>query len=436
MAWKQLLRIVGKEVREGFRDKNTVIYLIIVPLFLYPTLFFFMIQIQTFLQGRQERRTAGVLYHDSGFGAGLDSLLFAGESMSRRTENTWPGALEGSEPELAARLVLRSENGPDAIVEVSPRSSDAVRDGFGTGVPLEFLPLEIKLYYQSQDDLSKEAERRARAVVDDFEKKRQRAAMAAVGLGDEAYDVIEVESVSTASTQDLGRFVLSLLLPMILIIMTGTGTFYAAIDVVVGERERRTIETTVLLPVPRSRVLLGKYLFVVLGGLTAAGLNLLSMTLSAGHLLVQLSPEFARQIALPVSSVLYTLGLATVLAGFFGAVMMVLAVPARTYKEGQSYLTPFYLLIIFPAMASILPGVELSLPLSFVPVVNTTLVFKSLIAGKSVGIAGLTTVLSTGLACALALGLAVRVARREEVYLEGQLSLRDLVMGRGGIGGT
>jgi sodium transport system permease protein len=54
---------------------------------------------------------------------------------------------------------------------------------------------------------------------------------------------------------------------------------------------------------------------------------------------------------------------------------------ARSYREAQSYLTPLLMLVIFPAMVSLIPGFEFKPIHSFIPVLNTSLVLKDVLLG-------------------------------------------------------
>jgi sodium transport system permease protein len=60
---------------------------------------------------------------------------------------------------------------------------------------------------------------------------------------------------------------------------------------------------------------------------------------------------------------------------------MTIALFAKTYKEAQSYLTPMTFLVVIPAVASLLPGVELTPKLALVPILSTSLVCKEIMTG-------------------------------------------------------
>src|SRR4029077_14547972 len=73
---------------------------------------------------------------------------------------------------------------------------------------------------------------------------------------------------------------LSFFLPYILITMSLTGGFSAALDSSAGERERKTLESLLLTPAPRSRVLLGKIAAITTMSLAAAVAAIVSMFLA------------------------------------------------------------------------------------------------------------------------------------------------------------
>ncbi len=94
---------------------------------------------------------------------------------------------------------------------------------------------------------------------------------------------------------------------------------------------------------------------------------------------------------------------AVLLAGFLAAGMMVLASFARTFREGQSMVTPFYLAaILLPAMFLSTPGITLTLPLALVPVVNIALVVREAISGTFKPLETLVAVVATLAAIAAA----------------------------------
>ena len=103
------------------------------------------------------------------------------------------------------------------------------------------------------------------------------------------------------------------------------------------------------------------------------------------------------------------------LAFLFSAVLMTIALFAKSYKEAQSYLTPMTFLIVIPAVASVMPGVELTPKLALIPILNTSLVCKEIITGtyhwNSIALIFVSTCVYAG----VALFLAFKTFQRESV---------------------
>jgi ABC-type Na+ efflux pump permease subunit len=221
------------------------------------------------------------------------------------------------------------------------------------------------------------------------------------------------EPVDVAAHKDRGAYLLSFLLPMLLVVMTVMGAFYPAVDLTAGERERRTEDTTLLLPVPRAAVHQGKILAVCVTAVTATALNLLALGLSAGHLvaMARLGPEL--EIELPVEAFLAIAPLALLFALFVSAVLTGIAAFARTFQEGQALLGPVQMVFILPAMAGVIPGVELSPGLACVPVLNVVFAFRGLLQGRDMPLEYGITAVSLLVCAAIAVVLAMRVLGRE-----------------------
>jgi len=67
------------------------------------------------------------------------------------------------------------------------------------------------------------------------------------------------------------------------------------------------------------------------------------------------------------------------LAAFFSAVCVALAVLARSMKEGQYYMTPLYLVSMPLIFLTLMPGIELDLFYSLVPITGVGLLLRALI---------------------------------------------------------
>ena len=61
--------------------------------------------------------------------------------------------------------------------------------------------------------------------------------------------------------------------------------------------------------------------------------------------------------------------------------LLALAVLARSMKEGQYYMTPLYLVCLPLIFLTLIPGIELNLFYSLVPITGVALLLRALIMG-------------------------------------------------------
>jgi len=64
------------------------------------------------------------------------------------------------------------------------------------------------------------------------------------------------------------------------------------------------------------------------------------------------------------------------------SLMVAIALFAKSYKEGMSYLTPIVMLAAFPAVVGMLPGLELTPTLALIPIFNVCQLVKEIFLGE------------------------------------------------------
>ena len=198
-----------------------------------------------------------------------------------------------------------------------------------------------------------------------------------------------------------------------------TGAMYPAMDLTAGEKERNTMETILSSPISRTHLVLGKFLLVLTASLATAALSVTSMGLSS-WVIQQLQSaaapgESGLQIKIGLTAVLSVFVVALPLAVLFSAALLTISLFAKSYKEAQSYLSPLMVVVIVPAIAAILPGVELTPRLSLIPILNVSLLCKDLVAGTYHWNAIALIFLSTCIYAAAAIFIAIKMFQRESV---------------------
>jgi sodium transport system permease protein len=199
-----------------------------------------------------------------------------------------------------------------------------------------------------------------------------------------------------------------------------TGAMYPAIDVTAGEKERGTIETILCCPVGRTELVLGKFLMVLTASVGTVVLSLLSMgaTLKlAKRVLAGSAPRGALQnvATIDIGGLAGVFLMLLPVAVMLSAALLMVGLFSKSFREAQSYCGPLMLVVIVPAIAAMLPGVDLNASLAVVPLLNVSLVCKEMISGTWHWNYILLIFGSACLYAAAALAAAVWMFHREEV---------------------
>ena len=103
------------------------------------------------------------------------------------------------------------------------------------------------------------------------------------------------------------------------------------------------------------------------------------------------------------------------LAVFFSAALLAISLFAKSFKEAQSYLSPLMIVVVLPAVAAMIPGVDLNAKLALVPVLNTSLVSKEIITGTYHWNYIALIFVSSSVYAAAAIAIAVKLFQSEDV---------------------
>jgi len=270
------------------------------------------------------------------------------------------------------------------INEKTLRAAVEVPENFETGLranPEESLQVVV---YDFEGELrSRAAARTIEKVVRDYRDQIVETRFQQHGLAATLLKPFVAERKNVASAERVTGSVLGLILPYFLITLCMTGALYPAIDLTAGEKERGTMETILASPVHRQELVGGKFLVVLTVALVTTMLAILSLgvtVLGGATILQQINSKLVVAVSGRAAAAVFFLILP--LAVLCSAVLLAVALAARSYREAQTYTMPLMFIVILPAMASFLPGVELNLRLALVPILNVSLVAKEILVGN------------------------------------------------------
>ena len=275
---------------------------------------------------------------------------------------------------------------------------------------------EIDEYYDPTRQSAQIADIRLQTVLGQYNAAKAAAALQSKGVDPGILTPLHLLPHPLSSpVRAASNAFLSFFLPYILITMILTGGFSAALDSTAGERERKTLESLLLTPAPRSRVLLGKIAAVTTISLVAAVAAIGSMFVA----LTQISlpgPSESSHISLNPVAVPLMVWVALLVAVSFSAVTLALGTLAKSFRQGQAYVTPLYFITIFPAsIVLFIPDFNPSLAYYLIPILNAVLVLRDAIvhdtvAWPALAVTSLSLLATGGLAWFVALRLFTREA--------------------------
>jgi sodium transport system permease protein len=397
IGWRTALLVAGKELRETLRDRRTMFMMVALPVLLYPALFLLTEQLALFGQRSLEREPSVVAVR--GAGPELAAYLHADPHLRVADLGT------DAEPAQAVR-----SRRVEAAVLVSVAPGDPVPGAAAH---------EARVLFDASNDRSRRALEVARARLDAWGDTLLSRRLRAAGLPEGFAAPLAVEASSVATAEEAGGYALGRFLPVLLILMTLLGTFYPAIDLAAGEKERGTLETLLTAAVPARDVVAGKFLAVSLIGLAAATANLGSMLLTFQTGLFRFAAAAGVRFTLSPSSALIVLVALVPLAVLFAALFLGIAVRSQSFKEAQNALTPVQLASTLPVLVVMLPGIEFNAAVAVVPVVGIAMLFREVMGGTAALLPSLLAFGATVGYAALALVFASRAFGREDVLFGG-----------------
>ena len=402
---RQILTLYRHEVRSALRERNIVIYSIVLPLVMYPGILWAGIAGITFMQGQADRLPSRLAIAD---------LPAAHSELADSLDANEDIRYSVLEEDREAALTRIGRGRLDALIEFTEPENE------GLGLPDNF---GVLISYNEARDRSNRARTRVDAAVTRYRRAWVNRERRDLGVDDATWADFGIVREDAASNEDITRFILGLLVPILMLIMVAMASFYPAVDATAGERERSTWETLMTVAAPRSTIAVAKYLYVATFGMMGGLLNLFALTLSLQWILQPLAGDAADALAsggVPLGA-LPVIAVGTALLGLFiAAGMLVFAAFARNFKEGQSMIMPFYLLLIMPAVFLQSPDLEFTMTLAVIPVANVIMVIRETITG-SFPVQQIAVSLGSMTVCVLlAITFAQWVMRNEEVLMGSQ----------------
>ena len=396
MNWKDIRTLYLRELRSALRERGIVVYSIIIPVVLYPLLMWLVYTAFSYANGQAAELKSHVM---------VRTIPEAHQALRRALQEDRAIDVDFSEtPQEDIKM-----GNLDLIIDfVQVQDAPTLAEGnFG-----------IRLTYDASRDESATARARVKRVIDRYRDRFIEREAEKLGISRSQLQGFRVDEINVSSNNEMGRFVLGLLLPVMLVIMLAMGAVYPAIDTTAGERENGTWETMMTSATSRKNILIAKYLYVTTMSFVAGCLNVMAMMFTMRSNLALLGGPSGLSFHVPLVSIPIIVAGAALLALFIAAGMLILASFARTFKEGQSLVSPFMIAFVLPLLFIQSPSQEFTTRVALIPVVNVAMMFRQALSGyfdwKPMAI----TVAMEILFVTLALKIATSLVEREDFMMD------------------
>lgn len=371
--------ILKKELRELFRDRKSLLMMLIIPVFI-PFLIIgmsalFEMQIS---KGIEEYNHIGFAYKLS-------------ETEKSIAENMNIVVVQGSENDLKKQY----DDGKISLYITKDQTQYTIHsDGSDNST---FASNLMETYFGSYKEYLQRNYLQSRQV--------------------DANEVMNIITVKTAvEKQDhyFADYIKNYAFLFIIMAITVSAT-YPASDTTAGERERGTLETLLTFPIKSRDIIVGKFLGVTVSSVITGMISLILAFFSL--MITQHMYQIYDGVTLMYSplSIVYALVVIIAYSFFISGLCIAVASTTKTFKEAQSALTPLTFVSFFPGMIAFMIGAKTTALLSVVPFLNFTLLFTDINGGTTNILHVLLMAGSTVIYIVLVLGFIIRQYKSEKV---------------------
>jgi len=358
---KQILTVWKKELKDTIRDRRTLIVSIIMPVVFMPLIMIGSFKLQEAQIKSAEEQTAVIAIENQ---ASLPTLY----NFLKDNENIEIKDFTDSKEEMI-------ESGKVDVILSGGENFEKKINNSGLA--------EIKIFTKSTETQSEVSAGKIQSLLGILNQTIANQRLTEKAIDPSVVQVVNVSKEDIATATEKGGFFLGLLLPMFIVLFTFIGGMYIAIDISAGEKERKTLEALLLTPLSKMKIVFGKFLAVATTSITSVVLAVSSLYIAFKIWTPDFGDQFSGlEFSISGQTILIMLGMGIILSIMFAGLLLAVAIFAKSYKEAQNYVMPFYIITILPvAILGNFPGFKPSLGYFFIPAVNAVLLFKENLLG-------------------------------------------------------
>ena len=348
--------VFKKELKDTFRDRKTIITSILIPLLIFPIMFYFM--------GKSMNSTVKKIENNLKIAIKDEGNSSLGKFLKEQKDIKLTESSNIESDVKAGKLLMALEIPKDFEIAVGKEEQG-----------------KVTITYDNSSQQSEMAMGKLNEYINQYTQRVVSERLTKKGINPSILTPVQVETkTSVKESEGTSKLILSLMLPMLLLIYCVTGPMAAAVDLGAGEKERGTLEPLLTTQASRLSLLWGKFFAItVLGFMTTVA--------SIGGLIIatqQNSGAFGSKGALSISMTsIFLVGIVGLLVTMvFGALELSISIYARSFKEAQTYITPLMVLAFIPAYGTyMLDAKNIENFYFHIPLANAACLMKEFIAG-------------------------------------------------------
>lgn len=358
MNSKHVWTVFKKEVKDIFRDRRTWIASVLIPMLIFPVIFFFM----GLGINKIEKKLEG------------DIAVFIDTNQADTDIVNYFKAGAGLNPvELDEPYKALEKGEIKAII--------SIEEGFQDKINKE-IPAQVKIIFDEISNESSMAVPIIEGIINGYSEEVRLERLAHMGIDPTSLQptIIEREAYIPEGQESKGGsealMMLTFMLPFFLMIYPVVGGMPAAIDLGAGEKERMSLEPLLSTGAGRLSILTGKYLTVLLASILGTISSLSSVLIS-----FKIAPQIVPlEVNISPLSMLVLIITSLFIAMMLSGLLLSISVFAKSYKEAGTYLSPVTIVLMIPAYFTMFMDIR-TLPnrIFFIPLLNSVLLMKEVL---------------------------------------------------------
>ncbi len=410
----KILLVTWKELTEALRDRRTIINVILLPMILMPISM--ALPLILMAPGGAVQPITVIVVKDM-------------PSMNLIEEKVLPVA------NINATIVYSEINATKWILDNKADLVVVIPKGFYSNLSSSGSAVAF-IFYDPFSMKSEMAMTQLQLAFNELSREEIERRLKAVNLTPEFARPIEIVGREVSKVEATPATVIgAMILPMMVgvLAVTGAGTF--ALDMIAGERERKTIEALLTAPITKLKLLIGKYVAMLLLSILS-GISMLISFLLASLLMVNYAIAPSMPSTMPTQEMmsfsfslmpqginplifLLSLSFAIVLAGLTGDALIVVGSSfAKSFKEAQQYTGLVTAGFIIPLISVIYLPPRLFWPFRLMPITSIALLVRDVMVNPGDKAAIMTSSLASVVYLVVFLLISAKLFGREAVVFD------------------